>query len=337
MDAKTIELLKFIYNSFDTNKVKIKILKIEHQEFKDIITINMLEQIKSINKIKSIVNLIKSVLNTSISYYFNYNFLFLEIIKANNKTYNFNSYISVSNHRNKGEIFFGIDGAGQSIFKKIDSVKSLLISGSSGSGKSNLLHQLILSYLILNDNGYLMLIDPKHTELNWYTKAKLKNRLIMSVASEFDEALKVLNAFNNLITSRYKAMEKRGERFSNDSPILLVIDEYASLFTDSKTKKKVNSLISRIASLGRAARCYLIISTQHPTNENLTNTIRVNLQSKLALHCESAHQSINIINSSDAINIKGKGEFLLKVDGESLTFGKSTLITDELLTKYLKA
>lgn len=335
MSESTLNTLTIIKNTFQINGFEIKILKVNHTDFSDEISLTI-NDIKSINKINLIIKTISTMLDSKIDYKFNLNTLTLIISKTNNNIYSFNDYIKYGK-QNQSLIMLGIDSHGKPIFESVDDIKSLLVSGSSGSGKSNLLHQIILSYLLLNDNSYLMLIDPKYTELSWYNKSDLKNRLIMDVAYTFEDSKKTLIVFDNLIKSRYKRMKQKGLRFSDEESILLVIDEYASLFVDNKQKKIINNLISRIASLGRAARCYLIIATQHPTNANLTNSIRVNLQSKLALHCESSNQSFNIINSREATKLKSKGEFLLKVDSKDLKFGKSTFIDNSTLLHYLKA
>ena len=332
-NEKTIQYITYL---FAINKIELTF--IDESVSSNITTLKfMIEGLKGINKLNLVVKTLESALDLKINSSLDFNILTLKLYNADEKIYLFENYIS-HGERNKDEIFLGIGQNGCPIFESVDNLKSLLIGGSSGFGKSNLLHQIILSYLLLNDNNYLMLIDPKYTEFSWYKKTGLKNRLLLDVASTFEESEKALYGFSNLIDERFRRMKAKNLRFSDEPSVLLVIDEYASLFTNSYEKKVINNLISRIASLGRAARCYLIIATQHPTNSNLTNGIRVNLQSKLALHCESRNQSFNIPDSNEAIKLKEKGDFILKVDGSKEAIeGRASLVTDSLLSKCLKA
>lgn len=331
-----MDVSNYIIQTFYDNKIYLELISKREtsllKSFK-----YKISNLKTINKLAQIVKMLEASIDTKILYNLSFDELTIQLCEEGTKPFLFENYIS-HGERNRDNIFLGISRDGNPIFESVDNIKSLLIGGSSGFGKSNLLHQIIMSYLLLNDNNYLMLIDPKYTEFSWYKKSFLKNRLVMDVANTFDDAKKVLYAFVNLIDDRYKRMKKQNLRFSNEPSILLVIDEYASLFVNSKEKKEVNELISRIASLGRAARCYLVIATQHPTNDNLTNSIRVNLQSKLALHCESKNQSFNILENSEATSLKEKGDFVLRIDGDKQAIhGRASLVTDSILNKCLKA
>ena len=87
--------------------------------------------------------------------------------------------------------------------------------------------------------------------------------------------------------------------------------------------KKIIDIISRCAAVGRAANCYLILSTQHPTNSNLNNSIRVNLQTRICLKCENIQQSKNIIETTEGARLVYPGDSLIKFDSEIMDILKS--------------
>lgn len=157
----------------------------------------------------------------------------------------------------------------------------LLIAGSSGSGKSVFLHALILSAM---EQGYKMaLIDPKRVELSFY---KNINNLLLPIAKTSEEAENTIQNIYDLMESRYKKMDKLEQRQSEETPILLVIDEFAELIEQNK---RLMQTIERIASLGRACNIHLILSTQYPIVKYISNAIKSN-SARLCLKCKSKMQ-----------------------------------------------
>src|SRR5256885_976024 len=91
----------------------------------------------------------------------------------------------------------------------IDSVRTfphLLIAGTTGSGKSVLLHTIICSLLRKNKPSQLqlLLIDPKKTELTYYQDCP---HLISKVVTDVQTAAGALKAMVNEMETRYSLME----------------------------------------------------------------------------------------------------------------------------------
>lgn len=170
----------------------------------------------------------------------------------------------------------------------------LLIAGSSGSGKSVSLHALILSAM---EQGYkLALVDPKRVELSFY---KNINNLLLPIAKNAEQAESVINNIYDLMESRYKKMDKLEQRQSDETPILLVIDEFAELIEQNK---RLMQTIERIASLGRACNIHLILSTQYPIVKYISNAIKSN-SARLCFKCKSKMQYRIILEHVPANNI----------------------------------
>lgn len=332
--------LETIYNIFKLNNIKVNIEAVKNTAFYKKIYIDI-ENLKSINKINLIIKTLEKVIDKKINYDFESNILVLNIHVQNKNILYFHDFINNNNIEslNNDIIFLGVDrNTNKPLFKKLSDTKSILIGGTSGSGKSSLLHQIIISYLLLNKINYIILIDPKYTELHYYTPKTLKNRILSPTAYNYADIIKNLKIFENLIFSRLAKMQKENRRFSNDPPALLVVDEFAQLFTNNKEKKKIIDIISRCAAVGRAANCYLILSTQHPTNSNLNNSIRVNLQTRICLKCENIQQSKNIIETTEGTRLAFPGESLIKFDSEiKIKESQQTFICDSEIMDILKS
>ena len=141
---------------------------------------------------------------------------------------------------NSGSLAFilGRDVNGEPIFANVEKMPHLLIAGSTGSGKSILIHSLLTSLIYKNSPQTLrlILIDPKRVELSIY------NNLPHLISPVITEAKKAVNVFRWSISEmeqRYESLLKAGCRDINgynkkflESPLpylLIVIDELADL------------------------------------------------------------------------------------------------------------
>lgn len=151
-----------------------------------------------------------------------------------------------------------------------------LICGRSGSGKSNFLHVLIQNlafYYYAPNEIQLFLLDYKEgVEFNAYTNPTiLEHARLVSVASSVGFGVSFLSWLD-------KETKKRGELFKQfnvkdlstyrkhgEMPrLIVVIDEFQVLFSDSTTKEKerVEKYLNTILKKGRSYGVHLILATQ---------------------------------------------------------------------------
>lgn len=183
----------------------------------------------------------------------------------------------------------------------------LLIAGTTGSGKSVIINNIIYTLLYKSPKEVkLILIDPKRVELVQYKE--LPHTL--AYASEQVDIINTIKNVVNLMEQRFQTMQKQGIKKSKEADLYIIIDEYADLITTSK--KDIERLICRIAQLGRAAKVHLILATQRPTRDIITGQVKVNIDSRLALRVPTAQDSRNIINIKGTENLAkyGQGYYL---------------------------
>ena len=102
--------------------------------------------------------------------------------------------------------------------------------------------------------------------------------------------------------------------------IVVVCDEFSALLNGAtKTERAaIEHEFKQIAEMSRACGCHLVLATQHPRANVLTNSIRSLLPAKVALRVSSALESRIALEESGAERLLGHGDLLYKCVGNSV-------------------
>ena len=214
------------------------------------------------------------------------------------------------------DLFMGVDNDNTPRVFNLDDMPHILISGTTGSGKSVMLNSLICSILRnsnKNNKPTFTMIDTKRVELSQYKKLGSDCK----IATTPIKAIELLEEACFRIESRYELMEKNGWRTIPDNHFrhIVIIEELGDLMLSSKGS--VERYIVKIAQLGRACGVHLIIATQRPTVNVVTGAIKANIGCRIALQTTSAIDSRNILGHNGAEKLRGKGDCLLKLPNQS--------------------
>ena len=220
----------------------------------------------------------------------------------------------------------------------------LLIGGTTGSGKSVALETIIGGLLLRYDSTKLniIIVDPKQTELIDFeiAKAVSDNCLNSEIGFDAEDAIEILkkgaeemDRRNALFKSKSRELKKTGtigrslkniSDFNKSVPseclprVLIVLDEYADLVSDSENKKELQDYLVRIAQKGRSTGIHLIVATQKPVVEVIDTVVKSNLPGKLALRVSNSSDSSVIMDGPGAESLLGTGDAILKI-GNSKT------------------
>ncbi|MEK9180029.1 MAG: DNA translocase FtsK [Patescibacteria group bacterium] len=211
----------------------------------------------------------------------------------------------------------GRDVSGEPVFADIERMPHMLIAGATGSGKSILIHSLIVSLLYKNSPATLkmVMIDPKRVELSIYEGIP---HLVSPVITESKKTIGVFKWAINEMERRYDVLLQAGARdvksynaSHKDEPIpylIIVIDELADLM--ASYGREVEGSIVRLAQMARATGLHLVLSTQRPSVEVITGLIKANITTRIALQVASQIDSRTILDTSGAEKLLGHGDLL---------------------------
>ena len=209
---------------------------------------------------------------------------------------------------------------GEVLFADLSKMPHLLIAGTTGSGKSIFIHNLLISLLMKNTPEMLnlILIDPKRVELINYSDLP---HLIMEPVIETKKTLGVFNWLIEEMEERYKILQETKSRDIDSynqkqinkkgtimPRIVLVIDELADLMVTYGSN--IESMIIRLTQMARATGIHLVLATQRPSVDIVTGLIKANIPNRICFKVASYVDSRTVLDIGGAEKLIGAGDGL---------------------------
>jgi S-DNA-T family DNA segregation ATPase FtsK/SpoIIIE len=230
---------------------------------------------------------------------------------------------------------------GNDLIVDLSTMPHLLIAGTTGSGKSVLLHSILSGLITSNKSIKLALIDPKKVEFSHYSEIQ---HLMYPVVTDPDNALSLLSDLVDEMENRFKIMSKASvtniSDFNRKKPnkelphIVLVIDEFSDLMHTSK--KIFQKQLCLLAQKSRACGIHIIIATQRPSVDVVTGLIKSNFPARISCRVSSLIDSRVILNCSGAEKLLGKGDALISSVGLNMVRFQGAYISVEEIQNICK-
>jgi DNA segregation ATPase FtsK/SpoIIIE, S-DNA-T family len=208
-----------------------------------------------------------------------------------------------------------------------DSEHHALLAGKTGSGKSNLLHVIIHSLCerYSPDEVDLYLLDYKEsTEFTVYAKPPLPHARLVATESDPEYGVNVLQHLTDELERRGRIFKTKGVRdfatyrteIRSQLPrILLVIDEFQVLFSDSRQVGEVSEqLLSQLLKQGRSFGIHVLLATQTLKNIKALSigAIVSQLGSRIALACGQEDSALILgSNNCEAAELQSPPEGII--------------------------
>ena len=197
---------------------------------------------------------------------------------------------------------------------------SALIAGTTGSGKSYLLHNIIIntSHLYSPDELRFYLLDFKEGGIEFRKYINLPHLEILSLVSKKEFAKSVFEKISKIVEERAKLFSKVGATNISEyrektkekmHKILLIIDEFQEMLKEPPSKRidddveEIKSYLSKLAAKYRAYGIHCILSTQTYRDVNLPENVEPNITVKMALEM-TREEGLKFINNEDVVNLK---------------------------------
>lgn len=237
-----------------------------------------------------------------------------------------NEYLS----RKDFELILGENERGQQEKFNFNKIPHMIISSSSGGGKTTLFKSLLMqSYL---KGARIIIADFKggldfnkgwqnlnHSNCEIKTNINsLYNILAYDIMVEGERRIRILNEYKCKDISEYNMKIDNNEiKVEKLQRIIIGLDEAAQVFAKSKDKKQeetaqqVREWLEKISELFRSVGIHLIISTQVPSSQVLTEKIRHNCDMRICGRANKILSNIVIDNdSASTIPKSDRGKFI---------------------------
>lgn len=174
----------------------------------------------------------------------------------------------------KFDIPLGLDDEDDVITYDLDNDGSLLVTGVSGTGKTNLFRSIILSTLINYDNSKIILLDSQGINYN-----------------DFAGVCEVIKD-ENLIINRIKEIRKEFEEriknndFNRDKIIVFIDEIYEILELSNSVDEDINYLIQE----GNKANINFVVSTDSILSDNIKRIFTNKEVTKLSFYLTSTEE-----------------------------------------------
>lgn len=236
---------------------------------------------------------------------------------------------------------------------EIDKTPHMLVAGSTGSGKSVCINNIIMSIIMRTtpDEVKMVLVDPKKVEFSVYdnmphllipvvTDPKKASAALQKIVVEMDDryetfknsGTKNITGYNDYIEKKLKKDPDCG--LKKMPYILVIIDELADLMLVAA--KDVEESIMRITQLARAAGIHLIVATQRPSTNVITGVIKANIPTRISFAVSSSIDSRTILDMVGAEKLLGKGDMLYKPQDENTpTRVQGSFVSDDEIKRVV--
>lgn len=216
-----------------------------------------------------------------------------------------------------------------------------LIAGSTGSGKSVLMQNIILSIVATNrpDQARITLVDPKQG-VDYFAFEGLPH-LDGGIIDKQEEALARIQRLVNEMDARYVRMRQaratnlrqynlRVEPRERLPMLWLIHDEFADWMLTEEYKQEVAAAVQRLGIRARAAGIYLVFAAQRPEANVMPMQLRANLGNRLILRVDSEGTSDIALGEKGAERLLGRGHLLAKLEGTpSLVYAQVPFVTPD--------
>ena len=275
-------------------------------------------------------------------------------------------------------ISLGKDIGGKNTYADLAKMPHLLVAGTTGSGKSVGVNSMIISllYKMRPEDCKFIMIDPKMLEFTMYNgiphlltpvitdpaKAVIGLKWAVKEMEDRYRAMAQLNVRNITgYNQRLEELRSSGEKITRTvqtgfdmetgkpifeeqeldlTPmpyIVIVVDEMADLMLVAG--KDVEAAIQRLAQMARAAGIHLIMSTQRPSVDVITGTIKANFPTRISYQVTSKIDSRTILGEQGAEQLLGMGDMLYMPAGQRPLRVHAPFVKDsevEKIVEFLK-
>lgn len=243
----------------------------------------------------------------------------------------------------------GIDADGKAIFKRISDLEDILVGGTTSTGKTNLLNNIICSILMKHKptETKLVLIDTKGYEFNNYagiphlltplvTDPNHASKIIQSLITGASNRRKIFNKNNVETFDEYNNLVRKEKRKNPNTKlehlpnIILVIDDYA-LISNKDNKRLIEDLLK----INNYTGIHVICGTSIPTEKVISPKMKEYFYSRVCFHFVEDDDIKFILDTKKNYQVGKKNNYIFKTNDNKFYNLNTLLIEDKEISSIV--
>lgn len=216
----------------------------------------------------------------------------------------------------------GQDSDGMPFADDLTAQPHLLIAGTTGGGKSTLMHAIVAGFGYAMNPAELKLLisDTKGVEFPHFKDLPHLRAPIMTTVFQTLQEMDSLTKETQLRMNQFATTGARNIHDYNKKAggskmpyIVLIIDELADLMgkhVDKDIATAASNYLQDIVGRSRASGIYVIAGTQRPDVKTVAGAIKANFPSRLSFRLPSQQDSRTVLNVKGAESLMSRGDML---------------------------
>ena len=220
---------------------------------------------------------------------------------------------------NDFKVVLGLDEYDKLVTLDFDKEKSLLVTGVSGTGKTNLFNDIIMNILINYSNVKVVILDSQGINYNLYSD-------VCEVVNKEEDIIVKINLLR-------REFEDRVKNNTRDKMVVFIDEIYEILKLDNSVKDDINYLLEVGSTMG----IYLVVSTDSVLEDDTYDLFNKDNVSKISFYLTSRGEYNMFLGKAIRDNL-GKDGMYLDNDKNLIRMSTPMIEDDEIerVCRYIK-
>ncbi len=240
----------------------------------------------------------------------------------------------------------GIDSEGKIVYKKLSELEDILVGGTTTTGKTNFLNNIICSILMKHTpyETKLVLVDTKGVEFTSYANIP---HLLMPIVRKNEDTKRILNSlitgsinrkeifkrnncstfdeYNNIV--RKEKTKDPNTKLDFLPNIILIIDDFALI-----ENEETQILIENLLKINNYTGIHVICGTSIPKEEVISPFMREYFLSRVSFHFVEDKDIRFILGSRETHQVDGTNNYIFKSNENKYYNLRNILLDDKEIT-----
>ena len=202
----------------------------------------------------------------------------------------------------------GAEDDGAVLSHSLGKMPAMLVSGTTGSGKSSFVKTLIAETMAgrMPDDVRFVISDSSRVEYGCLNTCPFLAVPIARDAKQVEHLVKFV------VSESERRMALLSRRIDSDYPhLFLILDDFVAL----EPSKDMLASLERILLTARRTKMHIILVTSLPSSRLLTSELLSNIDFRISFRVTSRSDSMRVLDRPGANKLAAQGEMIYRIEG----------------------